>query len=206
MLLGAIVLLANQVFAVPPTKLSTDLCSIQISALSSVNLDANNSKEIIDVMNQFHCGLEMQSTDMIYDTYYKGDDMLPYLLTNVPTNEFAEDVWPCYTKKSSDNEANIIPVGMPIHGLDNLKRYQDVVFKAVKFSQVTYEIIRLNVDTNTASAITYGTHHIYIYAENKEKFTQDTAMWLFKKDADGKWKITAVNFVDKVREQTTCSK
>ena len=184
-------------------------CPVPIKTTRLTPLEGEDQIAIMQVLDQFHCGLATGNVKMIVESYYQDPrfpHIEPYLLTNVPTNHFEHQVWPCYDSQVSSAKAEKIIMGTPIHGLDQARTYQQTVFASGTFSNVASTLQRILVQGSMSSAITTGTHHFTFKANNKRIITQDTAMWNLLKTSTGKWKITAVTFVDKARETNRCSK
>jgi hypothetical protein len=102
-----------------------------------------------------------------------------------------------------ENIDNSIPIGIVNTGIDELKKYQENVFKAFTFHNLTSKIISIDIYQDNAVAIIYGTHIIKgikgTKFEGQTKYTQAQEMWHIKRCEQKGWCIQNIAFIDKVR-------
>ena len=171
------------------------LLIVLLTLLFSNNSEYNNTPQ--EAINKFQHALEKGSADELVKNYCNNLLDEPRIITNVPTI-YKDKVWPWH-----ENIDNNIPVGNVITGIDELKKYQENVFKAFTFHNLTSKIISIDIYQDNAVAIIYGTHVIKgikgTKFEGQTKYTQAQEMWHIKRCEQKGWCIQNIAFIDKVR-------
>ena len=157
----------------------------------------NNSKcnenftKVKDTISKFQKALQNQELKTIEKLYY---DNKSHIITNRPFN-FSNSVLP------KSNDKDIIKVGTPITGIDNLKKYQEYVFKHFDLTHLTSKIISMNVYDTNATATVYGTHKVFkknpdgTLDKSKQINVQAQEIWNLKKK-NNKYYVDTVAFID----------
>lgn len=157
----------------------------------------NYNKTPVDAINKFQNALESGDTNKLMETYCTNLLNPPRIITNVP-KIYESKVWPWHRNSKED-----IPIGDVITGLDELKKYQESVFKDFSFHKLTSNIISLDVYDKSAVAIIYGTHKIVGKPSSLHygeiKYTQAQEMWHLVKCKTKGWCVQNIAFIDKVR-------
>lgn len=151
-----------------------------------------NTTKVKDTISKFQKALQNGDVNTIAKLYY---DNKSHIITNRPFN-FTTVVWP------KSNDKDIIKVGTPITGIDNLKKYQKYVFDKFDLTHLTSQIISMNIYDTNATATVYGTHKVFkknpdgTLDKSKQINVQAQEIWNLKKKNDGNYYVDTVAFID----------